>query len=341
MRVALHFTSTFGQPLVEGGRIPGADSGRVLLRRLMSYFDQPIVISPYPWHPNQGDPDGFEVRTVDQLPKDCLVISMDPLQAVPLYLQLKRSWRDDPKIVNFAWYHLSDYRDPVARAQIATALAAFPTFANSQRSATQLRELGRALFQPTVEYDISWASLGIDLYRIPTRRLAPGAKPTVAFPAMWANGRKGWEDWSDIVDAARARIDLQPIIRLHPRSPKPDGWEVEGLLSEDAYYEALDEVDVFVATSKEESYGLQYLELLAAGAVGIFPDRPWARAILSDTYPLVYSTVNEAKTMLLAALRHLEDARVAMPPRTWIAENHSSYLFRRAFLTYVDERFGA
>jgi hypothetical protein len=43
----------------------------------------------------------------------------------------------------------------------------------------------------------------------------------------------------------------------------------------------------FLCTSKSESFGIYYLELLASGAVGVFLDEPWVRKLLPG-YPLIY-----------------------------------------------------
>ncbi len=52
------------------------------------------------------------------------------------------------------------------------------------------------------------------------------------------------------------------------------------------FHDFLRPVSGFLCTSRFESFGIFYLELLASGAVGVFADYPWARKLLGD-YPLI------------------------------------------------------
>ena len=52
----------------------------------------------------------------------------------------------------------------------------------------------------------------------------------------------------------------------------------------------------FLATAADESYGLEYLEALVAGAVGVFPDLPWARALLPEGYPFLYRDASRPRS---------------------------------------------
>ena len=68
------------------------------------------------------------------------------------------------------------------------------------------------------------------------------------------------------------------------------------------YWGELSRTTAYVGTATEEAYGLEYVEALMAGAVGILPDKPWARRLVPDGYPFLYTTKTEAEQMLLRAV---------------------------------------
>lgn len=56
--------------------------------------------------------------------------------------------------------------------------------------------------------------------------------------------------------------------------------------------------DMFFCTSKFESAGLAFTELLYLGVPGLFLDAPWLKGLVPDDYPFIYKSKHE---MLLAA----------------------------------------
>jgi hypothetical protein len=52
------------------------------------------------------------------------------------------------------------------------------------------------------------------------------------------------------------------------------------------FKQTVSQFGMFLCTSNFESFGIYYLELLSAGVVGVFADRPWIRTLLPD-YPFI------------------------------------------------------
>ena len=65
----------------------------------------------------------------------------------------------------------------------------------------------------------------------------------------------------------------------------------------DDYRSLLWDRGAFLCTSKYESFGIYYLELLCSGIVGVFQDEPWVRKLL-PSYPLIHSRNNLVPSML-------------------------------------------
>ncbi|HUX69287.1 MAG TPA: glycosyltransferase family 1 protein, partial [Cellulomonadaceae bacterium] len=97
----------------------------------------------------------------------------------------------------------------------------------------------------------------------------------------------------------------------------------------------------------EESYGLEYIEALVAGAIGVFPDRPWVRAILPAAYPFLYQTPAEAEALLYravtdtAACRRELDEAAGGDFAQWLRARHDDDRFEKAIADRVTEWFGA
>ncbi len=92
-----------------------------------------------------------------------------------------------------------------------------------------------------------------------------------------------------------------------------------------------------------------------AGAVGILPDKPWARRLVPEGYPFLYTTKIEAEQMLLRAVTSPDQCRsevdavaartLAAGPttgalQTWIQANHNVANFDEQFKAQVTQWFG-
>lgn len=93
---------------------------------------------------------------------------------------------------------------------------------------------------------------------------------------------------------------------------------------------------MFLSTSRFESFGLMYLELLASGCVGVFVDAPWVRLLLPG-YPFVCSP-KDAPAMMAAVHRDYLKARAYVLEKTipFIQKTYSFTEFARRLRQLID-----
>src|SRR5690606_6196947 len=146
--------------------------------------------------------------------------------------------------------------------------------------------------------------------------------PVVLYPAIYLSARKRPEMFLVVVEQVAKRLPIRAAARLIESHLISD-WAfrpsrhagsrgVPPTASREDYWSALARTTAFLATAAEESYGLQYVEALVAGAVGVFPDLPWARAILPEGYPFLYRDTAEAEQMLFRAVTEPAACRAEM-----------------------------
>ncbi|GIG23262.1 hypothetical protein Cch01nite_39860 [Cellulomonas chitinilytica] len=345
-RVAIRY----GHLLVEGGRVAGHDAGATLVRRLLRVFPGALVISDGPRRC-----DGFDMLPLEFVDAaDTVVINMDVVDSVSVWRRL-RAGCDEPKVMNFVWWDTAQFEHRVERAALAMSCALFPTFANSERTATEVREI---VAQWTVQQlaekaRIGWVNLGIRLEHVRPRH-EPDV-PVVLYPAIYLSDRKAPATFVDVVERVHRRTPIRVEARLVEShlvseqamrlSRHPWCWVGPLTASRDDYWEALARTTAFLATATEESYGLEYIEALVAGAVGVFPDLPWARAILPPAFPFFYRTPAEAEELLLravtdtAACRRELDRTAGGSFQEWLRARHDDDAFDRAIVDHVRRWF--
>jgi hypothetical protein len=353
MRLAFWFTSTFGAQLVDdAGQLVGEHSGMQLLKRLMRQFERPILLTldsglaaDYEWG---------SVRTPGQLDvNNTMVVSFDPLLTPWLYQELRPSPFRYPKLLNLIWFNESELTDERSRQQLAHSTAQFTTLCNSKRTHAQALAGVRKWCSPAAFRDarVAWQNLGIENDRVqwPTHGVEATSGPTVQYPAMWLFARKQPEKFEVIVRGVEQRTPLNVRVRLaekalgHEIAERWRGysWSVQPPAPRAQYWDGLTMAQLFVATAQDESYGLNYLEQLASGQIGLFPkNRPWPSSILPEDYPYRYSSTAEAVEMLFWAATHVDEAW--QPIRelpTWIRENHDAGRFDAWFKRMVEETF--
>jgi hypothetical protein len=362
MRVAIKTGSTFGRALIdEKGQLTGTHSGLSIVRRLLKLFDDPILIVDEPME--YVELDGFDAMTLGEIDvNQTLVINMDVVDSLDLYRRLRRdTWRLRPTVMNLVWWNVSEFRDDIDRRSMAASFSTFPTFCNSQRTQMEVHSLVARHCTPaqiaeTVRHT-AWANLGIEMPKnLPAQVWAEGGAPVVAYPAMWLFARKRPQMWAEIVGSVAKRVPLQGWMRLHNDALTKaeavgltglDWLSVRGLApTRDDWWLEAAAGDVFLATSEDESYGLQYLELLWAGQLGVFPDRPWATNILPPGYPLLYENKAGAETMMHYALARPADAALAVERAFggdmagWLVKHHSKSTFDDALVGFVNRMIG-
>ena len=349
MKIAVRYAAA----LVDSeGHVAGHDAGATLVRRLLRVFPGALLIGPGPRHC-----DGFDVIPLEFLDgNDTVVINMDVIDSMTVWQTLKAGC-DEPQIMNFVWWTISQFTHDVERASLALSCALFPTFANSERTAHEVREVVSSLTtQPLAEKArIEWVNLGIRLEHVQPRQPTP--VPVVLYPAIYLSERKQPQLFLEVVERVLKRVPIKVEARLHEShlisevamglSRKDWAWVGPLTASREDYWGALARTTAFLATATEESYGLEYIEALVAGAIGVFPDRSWVRAILPAGYPFLYTTAAEAEDMLIHAVTEPDAARAELDAVAggsfieWLRARHDDDLFEKEIADRVAEWFGS
>jgi hypothetical protein len=335
------------------GRVAGHDAGATLVRRLLRIFPGSILVGP---GPRRGA--GFDMLPLEFVdPDDTVVINMAVADSVDVWRTLAASGGGEPHVMNFVWWSTEQFAHPVERAAVALSCSLFPTFANSERTAGEIREMvTRWTISPLAEEaEIAWVNLGIRLDHVLPRH-DPDV-PVVLYPAIYLSERKQPQVFLDVVERVARHTPLRVEARLHEShlvteramrlSLQPWAWVGPLTATREDYWAALARTTAFLATATDESYGLEYIEALVAGAVGVLPDRPWARAILPPDYPFLYRTPAQAERMLLravtdpAACRREADASAGGSFTQWLRARHDDDRFDAAIVQQVGRWFGA
>lgn len=351
MRIAVLYRDALVDP---SGRVAGHDAGATLVRRLLRVFPGSVVVGDGPRRC-----DGFDVLPLEFVDAaDTLVVNMDVVDSPSVWRTLRAS-SDEPRVMNFVWWTTSQFTHPVDRAALGLSCALFPTFANSERTATEVREIVRhQVVQQLAEHArIGWVNLGIRLEHVHPRR-EPDV-PVVLYPAIYLSERKQPRLFADVVERVHRHAPLRVEARLvesHLVSEEAmrlsrHDWVWLGPLTatRDDYWQALARTTAFLATSTDESYGLEYVEALVAGAVGVLPDRAWARALVPPRYPFLYRDATEAERLLLRAVQDpagcRRDLDACVDPATpggfqqWLRARHDDDGFDRAVVAHVHRWF--
>lgn len=336
------------------GHVVGHDAGATLVRRLLRLFPDPVVIGP-----GARRCDGFDIAPVEFLdPARTVVINMDVLDS-PYLWDVLATGDVRPRIMNFAWWNTSVLPDDVRVASLALSCALFPTFANSQRTATEIREVVDRWTVKRLADQARLASvnLGFRVEHVQPRERTD--TPVVLYPAIYLSKRKRPELFLEVLERVHRDTPLTVEMRLHEShliseramnlSRRDWIWVGPLTASRSSYWHALARTTAFLATADDESYGLSYVEALGAGVIGILPDRSWARALLPPDYPFLYEDAAGAERLLRAALADPDAARRTLDDSVgggdgafvaWIRARHDDDAFEREFTAHVQEWFG-
>ncbi|WP_199916480.1 MULTISPECIES: glycosyltransferase family 1 protein [Miniimonas] len=342
---------------IADSRVAGHDSAATLVRRILRVFPGSAVIGAGPRRC-----DGFDLLPLEFCdPASTLVVNMDVLDSLEVWRTLRRSAgpdAPDPHVMNFLWWPPSTLQHAVDRAALALSCALVPTFADSERTAHEVSEVvARWTVAPLAERArIGWVNLGFRLDHVQPRADAGGA-PVVLYPATSLSERKRPDLFLDVVERVHEQVPIRVEARLVESHLIRDlalrmsrrSWMWVGPLTatREDYWGALARTTAFLATASEESYGMEYVEALAAGAVGVFPDLPWVHALLPAGYPLLYRTRDEAVALLRRAVTEADvcrrevDLAVGGSLSAVLRTEHSDAVFDRALRARVTEWFGS
>ena len=353
MKVAVKYGAFEQEPVVdERGELLGQSAGVTLIRRLLKLFPEPILIGPHARRCH-----GFDMMPLEFVDADnTLVINMDVIDSIAVWQRLHSSGAE-PKLMNFEWKNPSVYHHRVNFAAMGLSFAMFPTFCNSARTAAEVREVVRKwTIQPLAEKArIAWVNLGVHVERVQPRVATD--IPVVLYPAISMEARKQPEKFMEIVDRVAHKVPIHVEARLHESwlvsdqamnlSTKDYAWVGPLTSTREAYWDALARTTAFLATASEESYGLEYVEAMLAGAVGILPDQPWAHALVPKNYPFFYSDTRGAEKLLLRAVKEPDACREELDHLAggsfadWIRGAHNDDDFEKAIVDKTKEWFGA
>lgn len=352
MRIAVKFGATghdhafdVQQPLTRQA------AGPILVRRLIKIFSPAILLGETLEHTD--DCDVMPLEEIDAA--NTVVINMDVVDSVELWREL-RTRTAEPRIMNFLWWNVSErHRHPISTAALGLSLGLFPTFANSQRTAEEVQQLVQQWTVPAIADHAKLAASRLGVHHEHVQPRQETELPVVWYPAIYVTGRKRPWDFIDVVSAVQRRVPIHVQMRLHDQQLTAEAamemstreWaDVGPLLPRDEYWRSLAATAAFLATATDESYGLAYVEAMASGAIGIFPDRDWAHQLLPDGYPFIYRDLTEAQEMLYRAVTDPQACRAELDELVagkfvdWVHAQHDDAAFARELVKSVRDWFG-
>ena len=210
MKIAIRYS---GAAVDAQGQVGGKDAGATLVRRLLRVFPGSTLVGPAT---RQGD--GFAVVPLEFVNgDDTVVINMDVVESMAVWRTLKANC-EEPKVMNFVWFNTAKFDHTVQRSTLALACGLFPTFANSERTATEVREIVSSWTIKNISEDaqIAWVNLGIRLEHVRPRVDVP--IPVVLYPAIYFSERKQPQLFLDVVERVHKRTPITVEARLHESS---------------------------------------------------------------------------------------------------------------------------
>lgn len=360
MAVAVKYGWLSDEPIITpDGSLVTTDGGVTVARRVLGMYPGAVLLGT-----SRGTADGFDVVTIEDLDPTTLVINLDVIDSVGVFQRLHRTGAE-PRIMNFQWINPSTFHHPVNFAAMGLSYAMFPTFCAGERTAVEVREVARKWTVPTLaeRVRVAWADLGVRAEMVRPRQTTD--IPVVLYPAISTIARKQPQAFVEIVEAVAKQTPIRVHARLNTTALASETamylsrqkWANVAPLAKGRaeYWDELSRVTAYVATATEEAYGLEYVEALMAGAIGILPDRPWARRLVPDGYPFLYDGKLQAEQMLLRAVTSPDQCRAEMDAvaaralgsattsgalQAWIQANHNVADFDEQFKAQVAEWFG-
>lgn len=339
--------------ITEDGRVGGHDAGATLVRRFLRLYPGAQLVGPAPRRC-----EGFDVVPLEFIdPEDTVIINMDVLDSADVWQTIYReSGGLQPNIMNFVWWPVHQLIHRVERSTFALSCALFPTFAPSERTASEVRDMvqKRVVSDLAEQAKLAWVNLGFRLEHVQERRETE--VPVVLYPAIYLSPTKRPDLFRKIMEKVRARTPLKVEMRLqdsHLISEKAMAfsrlnWVWVGPLTAErtSYYEALSRTTAFLATATDEAYGMSYVEAMGAGVIGVFPNLPWVHNLVPEGYPYLYNTNEEAEALLYRAVTEPEACRAELDAvaggsfAQWIHDHHSDDAFDREVTACIRSWFG-
>lgn len=185
-----------------------------------------------------------------------------------------------------------------------------------------------------VSNGVDWLRL-VRVFEQRQKRMAEGSGPTLFWGGRLANQKRPRVTFPLMAKAqAIARCDV--VVSTNRPESDPDvawcresfpDWALHTGIDRTGFFGLMGHGDVFLCNSLSESYGVAWLEMLAAGMLGVFERAWWNETLLPDWYPFVADSDDEQLRMALVLLKTWPDGElwrkyVPMVGK-WIAQEHS------------------
>lgn len=117
----------------------------------------------------------------------------------------------------------------------------------------------------------------------------------VMWGARWSASKRP-EDTMKVLAATKCPVIVTSPDALNVVRQEWPSFECHAFAGPAEFVATAEQASAFVCMSRTESYGIGWLELLAAGVLGVFDDKPWVRDLLPE-YPYVTSSTDDMATM--------------------------------------------
>jgi hypothetical protein len=152
-------------------------------------------------------------------------------------------------------------------------------------------------------------------------RLSNQKKPRVTFPLMAKVAATA--GCGVVVSTNRPESDDDVA---WARAAYPD-WTIYTKVDRAGFHWVMADGDVFMCDSPSESYGVAWLEMLAAGLLGVFAPAWWNETLLPEWYPFRSADAGERVEMAVALVKSWPDGplwrRYVPMVRSWIESEHN------------------
>ncbi len=351
MGIAIKYGAMVDDPIVDDdGKLAIRGGAGALVERLLKIYPGACLVG---YEDRQCD--GFEMkRDINLDAEKDLVINLDVMDSVGVFQVMHRHGAE-PMIMNLQWLPPRHYHHKVNFAAMGLSYALFPTLCSGERTAAEVSELTHRWTIPALanSAQIAWFQPGIrdDLLqpRVDTE------VPEVLYPSIHLDAEKHPQQFMQIVTEVAAKVPLQMVARLAPRDlvslqamrMSSAKWTTVGPLSADreGYWGTLAHTTAFLSTATAEAYGLEELEALVAGVIGVMPKLPWVEVLVPTGYPYLYNSDAEAAMMLENVLRDPKAARRAIDEsaggsiKDWVFAKHARAAGNEAIENQVKEWF--
>lgn len=184
-----------------------------------------------------------------------------------------------PKIINHFIEGYGDYsfKDPRTIKRI-NGVTYLPTIFNSMHTMMEFSKMAKS--GQLAILGQKYINLGIELEKLCKIKSEKYKEFTWIFPGNALLSVKNLELFFKVFDklyetGRKFKVKMYLAENFIPKAPVRDYLEVSKSLPQEEFWKEASKCHAFLATSKSESYGMAYWELMALGLVGIFYKQQW------------------------------------------------------------------